>query len=244
MDDVRLHTEDMALNRDDVIPGERLVADQVKCLSDGGIVPHQPHKAFGKVGVVGDSPERFAVAVDDHRRAPQHPVRIGPLGLRAGKGHDQFGTAIGMRRPDHSDRKILGKIFGKEPGFRIRFLLGIIPKAIAQRHALSDRMAGDRLSIGGSGGNEDILTHTAAQQFVIPLRIGRGIGDKVGRRIKFQSPESRLGRLGIIDVGDQILCTQSLQRPVRAPVQEIKLYALGQSEFRNGGTDQAGTADK
>jgi hypothetical protein len=62
---------------EDLVPGQQFVGGDVEQVANGRWLPQQPHKPFGKVAVMGERPQRGAIAMHHHLFALAHPVDDG-----------------------------------------------------------------------------------------------------------------------------------------------------------------------
>ena len=119
----------------------------------------------GEIAVVGDHPERGAVAGHDRLSCPRRMRSTDGVGLRpAIDGQRNLRVAIGQRGADDGDRETLFAIGPQQALLAGDLVARILPVGVGQRRRFGDQIVRRRLLVGAGGADEDVLPGAAAEQ--------------------------------------------------------------------------------
>ena len=223
----------------DLVPAQPFIGSDVEDLTGSPGIAQQPDEAFGEIGVVGESPERGAVAMNDHRLPAQHAVDDGP-----GAGAGQQGFIVGMGGAHDGEGEFL-----PAPGAQQTLLAGdlvarVFPVGVIQDGGFGHRQAGGRGLVSGGGADEEVLGGTPAEEIEIALELIGGEDDEIGDRVEFHAAERFFHGSGIGDI--RIDQASAFRRGADgfAAVKEIELDAALNGEGGTSRADHAGAADE
>ena len=204
-------------------------------LPDGAGMAEQGDEAAGEVVVVGQRPQRGAVAVDDDLLAPSHPRQRRPAAVER---HQR--PVVGVRGPHDRHRKALLPVGGREQVLAGDLVAGVLPERVAQRSGLHDRQAGRRCLVGRCGADEHVLPGPPAEQVDVGADVLGSEGDPVDDRVEFLVAERLLDRPGVADVGAQNPHLRRQRTGLRVPpVEHLQVDAALDREPGAGGADDA-----
>jgi O-acetylserine/cysteine efflux transporter len=166
----------------DLVPGEHVVGGDVERLADRPRLAQQRHEAAGEVRVVGQRPQRRAVAVHHDRPALAHPGQGSPAAVEG----DQR-LVVGMRGPDDRGREPLAAVQADEQVLAGDLVPGIPPERVAQRRGLQHRQPGGRGLVSGRRADEHVLSGPPAQQVDVGLDVLGREGDPVDDRVELEA---------------------------------------------------------
>jgi O-acetylserine/cysteine efflux transporter len=165
----------------DLVPGEHVVGRDVERLAEGARMAQQRHEAAGEVVVMGQRPQRRAVAVHHDRPALAHPGQRGPAAV---EGDERL--VIGMRGPDDGGRE---PVVAVEPGEEVLagdLVPGVPPERVAQRRGLQHRQPRRRGLVRRRGADEHVLADPPAQQVDVGLDLLWGEGAPVDGGVELE----------------------------------------------------------
>ncbi len=240
MHDARLGARGAGDRAIDVVPAQRLLRGDVEAVADHLRIAEQRHEALGEVGVVGQRPQRAAVAVHDHLAALAHPLDHGPAALER-----QGCVIVGVARPHDGDRKALVAIGPDEQVLASDLVPRILPIRIAQRGRFQDRNPQRRLLIRGRGTDEDVLTRSAGEEFDAGVGLIGGETQEVHHHVPAGGIEHP-GDLGaIVDVGPEHARPGRDGPKGRGPtIQHRHLDTACDGQLGAGRTDDPGPSDE
>ena len=209
-------------------------------LAEGPGMAEQGNEAAGEVLVVGERPQRGAVAVDDDLPALTHPPQHGPAAV---EGHQR--PVVGVRGPHDRDREALLPVRGDQQLLARDLVPRVLPERVAQRRGLHDRQTRRRCLIGRRGADEDVLPGTPAEQIEIGPDVLRREREPIDDRVKLQIADRVPDRRRIPDVPlkDPHL---RRQRPSRGlpTVEDVQLDSALHRQPRAGGADHPAAAEE
>jgi hypothetical protein len=180
-----------------------------KAVADGARMAEQADEGAGEVLVVGQRPQRAAIAVNHHRLALAHAV---DHGVAAVAGEQR--AVVGVRRPHHGEGEFFATVGGEQ-----RFLAGdlvarIFPDGIVERRGLGDRQALRWRLIGRRGADEHELAGATAEQVEVEGDVLGREGDEVDHHVEFQIAKRRARRRRIAMSPVSTLMPSGTCRPV------------------------------
>ena len=209
-------------------------------LPDRAGMAEQGDEAAGEVVVVGQRPQRGAVAVDDDLLAPAHPLHHRPAAVER---HQR--PVVGVRGPHDRHREALLPVGGREQVLAGDLVAGVLPERVAQRRGLHDRQACRRRLVGRRGADEDVLPGPPAEQVEVGADVVGRERHPVDDRVELLVAERLLHRPGVADVGAH---NPHLRRQRTGlglpPVQHLQVDAALHREPRAGGADHTAAADE
>jgi O-acetylserine/cysteine efflux transporter len=165
----------------DLVPGEHVVGGDVERLAEGARMAQQRHEAAGEVRMMGQGPQRCAVAVHHDRPALAHPGQRGPAAVERDEG-----LVVGVRGPHDGGREPLGAV---EPGEEVLagdLVAGVPPERVAQRRGLQYWQPRRRRLVSRRGADEHVLADPPAQQVDVGLDLLWREGDPVDDGVELE----------------------------------------------------------
>src|SRR5450759_1830079 len=147
MDDPCLRTHGGGDLPGDLVPGQDLVRHDVEGVADRLAATQQAHEALGEIAVVGDRPQRRAVAGHDERLPLAHPRdrREGPFPAVHGQWH--LRVAVGERRADDRDREPVLAVRPHQALLASDLVPRVVPERVGERRIFANELGIDFVAL-------------------------------------------------------------------------------------------------
>ena len=148
---------------------ERLVGGDVEGVADRARMPEQRHEPAREVLVVGQRPQRRAVAVHDDRLAPRASGRSRSSRRRTARACGRRCATAARSSPGspRRGRRAISSVLAGD------LVAGVLPERVAQRRRLDHRQARRRRLVGRGRADEHVLTGAPAEQLEVGPRRAR-----------------------------------------------------------------------
>jgi hypothetical protein len=193
----------------------------VEAVADGLRMAEQPDEGLGEVDVVGERPQRGAVAVHDDVLAAAHALDDRPAAVEG-----QVHAVVRVRGAHDRRREALPAVRADQELLAGDLVLRVGPDRVAQGRRLDDRQAAHGLLVGRGRADEDELAGAPGEEVDVELDVLGREGDEVDDGVELAVADRRSRGRRVADVAVQPVRPGGQRSRRRAPaVEDVQLDA-------------------